>query len=83
MPTAQFEQPDTHMHPDESFQHSAGIKSKTFNVAENTKEYWIQHGKDFVESRLKLTPNKKKARNIIMFLGDGLSHTTVGEMSFK
>lgn len=69
------------MHPNDNPSRSAGIKPKAFNEAELTKEYWIQHGKDFIESRLKLTPNTKKARNIIMFLGDGLSHTTVGELS--
>jgi alkaline phosphatase len=69
------------MHPDEHAQPSADVKPKPFNEAEKTKEYWIQHGKDFIESRLKLTPNTKKARNIIMFLGDGLSHTTIGKQS--
>lgn len=67
------------MHADDNPQPSMNVKPKAFNEAEKTKEYWIQHGKDFVESRLNLTPNTKKARNVIMFLGDGLSHTTIGE----
>lgn len=80
MSTAQFEDaPDTHMHPDENPQPSINFKPKALNEAEKTKEFWLQHGRDFIESRLKLTPNTKKARNIIMFLGDGLSHTTIGK----
>lgn len=57
----------------------SSYKSKAINEAEKKSEFWLQHGKDFVENKLKLEKNTKKARNIIMFLGDGLSHATVGK----
>lgn len=66
-------------------QHSASeaspnnFKVKAFNEAEKKSEYWLQHGKDFVENHIKSTKNTKKARNVIMFLGDGLSHATIGK----
>lgn len=65
------------MHRD--FSSQSPIKPNTFNEAEKTNEYWHQHAKDFIAERLNLAPNTKKARNVIMFLGDGLSHATIGK----
>ncbi|CAO1396413.1 unnamed protein product [Diamesa tonsa] len=39
--------------------------------------YWLNNAKDFVEQQLKKTPNTKKAKNIILFLGDGMSIPTI------
>ena len=57
------------------------VKPSAILPEELTKEHWIQHGRDFVESQLNKSPNTKKAKNIIMFIGDGMGHTTVGKHS--
>lgn len=44
---------------------------------ELTSEYWLNNAKAFVEAQVKITPNTKKAKNIIMFLGDGMSHPSI------
>jgi len=47
------------------------------NQEENNKDYWIKKGKEFVENQVKLQENKIKAKNIIFFIGDGMSLTTL------
>ena len=44
---------------------------------QETKETYIQRAKAQVEANLRLTPNTKKARNVILFVGDGMGVTTV------
>jgi alkaline phosphatase len=44
---------------------------------EKSSSFWLNNAKAFVEEQLKKSPNTKKARNIIMFLGDGMSHPTI------
>lgn len=44
---------------------------------ERTKAYWIGHGMDFVEKKLNVYPNTKRAKNVILFIGDGMSHATI------
>lgn len=61
------------MHPDDP-----SIVPKAINEAEKTSQYWIEKAQNFIDQRLNLPKNTKKARNIIMFLGDGLSHPTIG-----
>jgi alkaline phosphatase len=46
---------------------------------EYTSEYWHAEAKKIVEEQLKKAPNTKKAKNIIFFLGDGMSHVSVGK----
>uniref|UniRef100_A0A1I8PVK2 Alkaline phosphatase n=1 Tax=Stomoxys calcitrans TaxID=35570 RepID=A0A1I8PVK2_STOCA len=44
---------------------------------EESNEYWINIGKDFIAKKLATPFNEKKAKNVIMFLGDGMGLTTV------
>ena len=83
VPTEQFQTEEM----EESVMHAESgddveIKPKAILPEELTKEYWLQHGRDFVERQLNKVPNTKKAKNIILFIGDGLSHSTVGKRSF-
>lgn len=65
------------MHPnfeDEPIDEDA---ARIITPEELTRQYWIEHGMNFVENKLNTLPNTKKAKNVIMFLGDGMSHQTV------
>uniref|UniRef100_A0A1I8Q1S3 alkaline phosphatase n=1 Tax=Stomoxys calcitrans TaxID=35570 RepID=A0A1I8Q1S3_STOCA len=44
---------------------------------ETSSEYWLNQGKDFVRTKLNTPLNTKKAKNVIMFLGDGMGLPTV------
>lgn len=44
---------------------------------EKNSDYWLNNAKAFVEHQLKKEPIVKKAKNIIMFLGDGMSHPSI------
>lgn len=39
-------------------------------------EKWNRHGEDFIKNRLNLEQNVKKAKNLILFIGDGMGITT-------
>ncbi|KAG5683696.1 hypothetical protein PVAND_012962 [Polypedilum vanderplanki] len=54
------------------------MTSRAFtNNIELTKDFWIDSAKDFVAKQVKKNLNTKKAKNIIMFLGDGMGHSTL------
>jgi len=40
-------------------------------------DYWVRQGEKELEEALNLTPNTKVAKNIILFIGDGMSLPTV------
>lgn len=42
-----------------------------------TKETYMQRARAQVEANLRLTPNTRRARNVILFVGDGMGVTTV------
>jgi alkaline phosphatase len=42
-----------------------------------TKETYMQRARAQVETNLRLTPNTNRARNVILFVGDGMGVTTV------
>lgn len=44
---------------------------------EQTNEFWINNGKKFVENQVNKKLNVNKAKNIIFFLGDGMSVPTL------
>ncbi|KAG5683695.1 hypothetical protein PVAND_012961 [Polypedilum vanderplanki] len=50
---------------------------KPLNEQEESKDYWINEAKAFVEKQVKQQPNTNTARNVIMFLGDGMSHYSI------
>ncbi|XP_052890229.1 alkaline phosphatase-like [Anopheles moucheti] len=59
--------------PDEN----APVKSSRNAEDEQTIEYWRNQAKATVEKHSKRTENKNIAKNVIMFLGDGMSISTV------
>jgi alkaline phosphatase len=67
-------------HDDEEF---VKIKPNAIRDEERTKEFWMEQGMNFIEQQLSKYPNTKRAKNIIFFLGDGMGHSTVGEISFQ
>ena len=72
---------DDDMHPDPELPENENTKFMKKNPKvhqdEVTTAYWLNNAKSFVEQQAQRTPNTKKAKNIIMFLGDGMSHPTV------
>lgn len=61
---------DRHMHPDLPADTTRALEG------EETSEYWRNKGKEFVQKKLSSSMNTKKAKNVIMFLGDGMGLTT-------
>lgn len=53
------------------------ILPRAIQPEERTKDHWMKHGMDFVTEKLSQLHNTKKAKNVILFLGDGMSHATV------
>lgn len=51
--------------------------TKASNNAELTKEFWLDSAKKSVREKLNTKPNTNKAKNVILFLGDGMGHTTI------
>lgn len=47
---------------------------------ELTSEFWINNGKKFIDHQLRKTVNKQVAKNIIFFLGDGMSIPTLAAL---
>lgn len=71
---------DREMHPEPEFQFEqkyAQYKNGKAAEGEATSEYWLNKAKSFVEEQVKREPNMKQAKNVIMFLGDGMSHPTI------
>ncbi|XP_053947175.1 membrane-bound alkaline phosphatase-like [Anastrepha ludens] len=66
---------ESRMHPDFGSTNTRAFY-QTRIVHEETTEYWRDQGKQFVKEKLSAVPNKKIAKNVIMFLGDGMGITT-------
>jgi alkaline phosphatase len=49
-------------------------------TGEKTAAYWLAQARGAVEARAHRPLNTKKAKNVIMFLGDGMSHQTIGRI---
>lgn len=65
------------MHPDfldETFDEE---RLRIITDEERTRQHWIDHGTDFVSEKLNTLHNTKKAKNVILLIGDGMSHATV------
>ncbi|KAM7361713.1 alkaline phosphatase 5 [Cochliomyia hominivorax] len=65
---------DRIMHPDLP---EIPEKYKRALNGEENSGYWINIGQKFVAKQLNAKPNKNQAKNVIMFLGDGMGLTTV------
>ncbi|CAG9802974.1 unnamed protein product [Chironomus riparius] len=66
-----------HMHQKSHESHKKIKRSFQIDQAEFTNAYWINKAKDTVDTKVKTNVNTKKAKNVIMFLGDGFGHTTI------
>lgn len=62
-----------HMHPNLRI-----TRPQRVNKLEETSEFWLNNGKKFVENQIRKKLNVNKAKNIIFFLGDGMSVPTLG-----
>ncbi|XP_060833889.1 membrane-bound alkaline phosphatase-like [Rhopalosiphum padi] len=51
--------------------------SAAATAQESDSKYWIENGKRMLDERSKLQLRTNKAKNVIMFLGDGMSLTTL------
>lgn len=61
-----------HYHPTDTLRNTASLNSE-----ENTAQFWTNEAKTGIEQRLRRMQNKNIARNVIMFLGDGMSVPTL------
>lgn len=65
---------DRMMHPD--LPDKSEMPQARYSQDENTIEYWRDLGTQFVKEKLAAKLNQGKAKNVIMFLGDGMGVTT-------
>jgi alkaline phosphatase len=49
---------------------------KSLKDLENYEEFWNANAEDYISRQLKLKKSTKKAKNLILFIGDGLSIAT-------
>lgn len=62
------------------FQHThpwLEISPLTRNQYEKSSQYYLSMGKDFVEQQLRKKFNKNIAKNVILYIGDGMSMSTL------
>jgi hypothetical protein len=72
---------DLSMHPNKAA--DMKVSEYAMHQSELSSEYWLENAKNFVQEQLKKnSPNKKVAKNVIFFLGDGMSHFTLGTQFF-
>lgn len=68
-----------HMHQKSIHSHKKIKRSLQIDEVEFENAYWIDKAKKTVDNKVKTNVNSKKAKNVIMFLGDGFGHTTIGK----
>ena len=64
---------DHEKHPDLDKFHFGKQAFVPANPEELKSDFWLKNGKDFLEQQIKKVKNTNKARNVIFFLGDGMS----------
>jgi len=52
-------------------------RNKQSKILEENQDFWLQDGENEIKLSLKKTPNTNIAKNIIIFIGDGMSLPTV------
>lgn len=55
---------------------AATHSAKAENTLE-TPEFWLESGKESIKASVKLNPNEHKAKNVILFVGDGMGISTI------
>ncbi|KAG5683699.1 hypothetical protein PVAND_012965 [Polypedilum vanderplanki] len=74
----EFEFLESKMHPPFSARAARdAMQNSAISPDELTREYWLNQAKATIAERLTLKKNNRKAKNIIVFLGDGMSHATL------
>lgn len=53
------------------------VLSSSNKDPEENSEYWLEDGQNEVKSQLLKNINKKVAKNVIMFIGDGMGMSTI------
>uniref|UniRef100_W8BK97 alkaline phosphatase n=1 Tax=Ceratitis capitata TaxID=7213 RepID=W8BK97_CERCA len=66
---------DSRMHPDLPALPQGRAELRKYD-GEDTNDYWLDQGKEFIKMKFAETLNTKKAKNVILFLGDGMGVTT-------
>nr|AUF74484.1 Cry8Ea3 toxin-binding alkaline phosphatase [Holotrichia parallela] len=67
---------DGHMHPN-PVKRSINTKTSKINAEEYNSKFWIDQAQKVLNAKLLEKPNTNIAKNVIMFLGDGLSIPTI------
>lgn len=65
---------DINYHPDETIE---SLRNTRFDEIEKTSEFWINGAQNLLLDKLANPLNTNKAKNVIMFLGDGMGIGTV------
>ncbi|XP_055842601.1 alkaline phosphatase, tissue-nonspecific isozyme-like [Episyrphus balteatus] len=47
------------------------------DINEDLNSYWLNHGKSFLRAKLAREPNTKRAKNAIVFMGNGMGLSTI------
>lgn len=70
-----------HIYQNSHAEHKKVKRAASFQISDDefTNKYWMESAKKSVESKVKQAFNNKRAKNVIFFLGDGLSHTSIGK----
>lgn len=71
---SKFRIADVDMHPHR--EKSLTMTTNSINKAELSKEYWLENAKKLVTKKVNAFPNTNKAKNVILFVGDGMGLTT-------
>ncbi|XP_037940697.1 membrane-bound alkaline phosphatase-like [Teleopsis dalmanni] len=64
---------DAVMHPDLS----PTPNLKAAQNGEDTQEYWLEKSRDFIRQQANQRPNRNIAKNVILFIGDGMGLATL------
>ncbi|XP_059618644.1 membrane-bound alkaline phosphatase-like [Phlebotomus argentipes] len=77
------EEEDSRVHPDLPVEDP--LNNKAILPEELETEYWMRNGRETVAEKVNIhqNPNTKKAKNIIFFIGDGMSFQTVAAARMK
>ncbi|KAH8365941.1 hypothetical protein KR093_007591 [Drosophila rubida] len=69
-----IEDEDEHMHPD--LRSNARTRARIIE-GEETQDYWLSASKRHILEKLNYVRNERRAKNIILFLGDGMGLATL------
>lgn len=53
------------------------LKLNTFHIDENSPSYWYELERNAIAKTLSVKPIERRAKNVIIFLGDGMGISTI------